>query len=172
MLCLGSSIFLILLSILFSSFFLPYRYFAYLLWFPASCLYGILKCANEQVSVFCAFSWILSLGLFCQIPMSWLSLYIIILFLSSHRSPCFLMRDRKVVGPNRRGGEEELGVMERKETIIRIYCVRKKYIFYKRRKRWKIFHAHFGTSTMLFYCPYSLEMRNVVISKTLKFHIF
>lgn len=45
------------------------------------------------------------------------------------------MRDREVVGPDGRGGEEELGVMERKETIIGIYCVRKKYIFYKRRKR-------------------------------------
>jgi hypothetical protein len=35
------------------------------------------------------------------------------------------MRDRKQVDQDERRGGEELGGLERRETVIRIYCVRK-----------------------------------------------
>jgi hypothetical protein len=40
------------------------------------------------------------------------------------------MGDRNGVDPDRRGGREELGGVERGETIIRIYYVRKKFFSY------------------------------------------
>ena len=45
----------------------------------------------------------------------------------------FLMRDRKGVDLDGRRGGEELGGVEGGETIIRIYYVRKKSIFNKRK---------------------------------------
>lgn len=41
----------------------------------------------------------------------------------------FLMRNKKGVDLERRGGGEELGGVETVETILRIYCVRKESIF-------------------------------------------
>jgi hypothetical protein len=44
----------------------------------------------------------------------------------------FLMRDRKGMDPEGRGGREELGGVEGEVYIIRIDCMRKKSIFNKR----------------------------------------
>ena len=41
------------------------------------------------------------------------------------------MRDRKGVGAERRGGREELGRVERRETEFRFYCMRKESVFNK-----------------------------------------
>jgi len=46
----------------------------------------------------------------------------------------FLMRDRKGVDPERRGGGEDLGGVKGGETVIRIYRMRKESIFNKRNK--------------------------------------
>lgn len=46
----------------------------------------------------------------------------------------FLMRDRKGMDPEGRGGREELGGVEGEVYIIRIDCMRKKSIFNKREK--------------------------------------
>ena len=43
----------------------------------------------------------------------------------------FLMKDRKGVDLEERGGGEELGRVEERETIIRKYCLRKESIFNK-----------------------------------------
>jgi hypothetical protein len=45
------------------------------------------------------------------------------------------MRDRKEVTPDGMGGEEELGGAEGRETVIRIYCMRKESIFNKRMEK-------------------------------------
>lgn len=45
------------------------------------------------------------------------------------------MRDRKGVDTDGRGCVEELGGVEGGETIFRLYCVRKKSMFNKRKKR-------------------------------------
>lgn len=42
---------------------------------------------------------------------------------------CFLMRESKVVDPDRKGCREELGGVEGGETVIRIYNVRKRNLF-------------------------------------------
>jgi hypothetical protein len=40
---------------------------------------------------------------------------------------CFLTRDRTGVDPVEFGGREEIGGVERRETIMRIYCLKKIY---------------------------------------------
>lgn len=46
----------------------------------------------------------------------------------------FLLRVRKGVDPGRKGGEEELGGVERVETVITIYYI-KNYSSFNKRKR-------------------------------------
>jgi hypothetical protein len=41
----------------------------------------------------------------------------------------FFSRERKGVDPEGRGGREELGEAEGRETIVRIYCMRKEFLF-------------------------------------------
>lgn len=48
------------------------------------------------------------------------------------------MRDRKRVNPDVRGGGKELGEVERGETLIRIYYVRKKIYFKKKKEEEKM----------------------------------
>lgn len=45
----------------------------------------------------------------------------------------FLMRERKKVGLDVRGGREKLGGIEGGETLTKIYCM-KKIIFFNKRK--------------------------------------
>lgn len=40
---------------------------------------------------------------------------------------CFVMRDRKGVGPDRKDGEKELERIEGGKTIFRIYCMKTIY---------------------------------------------
>lgn len=47
---------------------------------------------------------------------------------------CFLMRDQIGVDLDARGDREELGGVGIGETVIGIYCRKKKYIFSKRKK--------------------------------------
>ena len=47
------------------------------------------------------------------------------------------MRDRKGCDLDESGGREELGRIQEEETIIRIYYVRRKNYFQKRKKRKK-----------------------------------
>ena len=47
---------------------------------------------------------------------------------------CFLMRDRKCIDPDGRRGVEKLGGIQRRETIIKIYCIEKS-IFKKTNKK-------------------------------------
>lgn len=47
----------------------------------------------------------------------------------------FLMRDREVEDMGGRGGVEELRGVERRETLIRIHCVRGKIYFNRRGKK-------------------------------------
>ena len=43
----------------------------------------------------------------------------------------FLMIDRKGVDPEKRRGGEELGGVQGRESIIRVYCIKKDSIFNK-----------------------------------------
>jgi hypothetical protein len=67
------------------------------------------------------------------------STYHIISYHISYHSPleaclCFLMRDRKGVNLDRKGGRKELGGAEGGKTTIRMYCVKGKSIINKRNK--------------------------------------
>ena len=45
---------------------------------------------------------------------------------------CFLMRHRKGMDPEGKGGEEEVEGVEGEETVIRIYCMREEFVFNKK----------------------------------------
>lgn len=44
------------------------------------------------------------------------------------------MRDRKIVNLGGMAVEDQLGGVERGETVVKIYCMRKEYILNKREK--------------------------------------
>lgn len=94
---------------------------------------------SGQISDSCAFPWALLFLLLCLVQLWCDGFFLILLcvycvmfccYLSEVRS--FLVRDRKGVALDGRGGKEELGGAERADTI-RIYYVRKR--IYKRRVR-------------------------------------
>lgn len=55
-------------------------------------------------------------------------------WLLSLRSLLFSNERQEEIDPEGRGDGEELGVMARGETVLRIYCMRKESIFNKRGK--------------------------------------
>ena len=57
------------------------------------------------------------------------------------------MRDRKGVDPDGKGDGEELGGVGR-ETVIRLYCMRKESIFNKKGKNWKTYLVKLSTMTI------------------------
>lgn len=129
-LCLGSSIFLILLSILlyFLLSFYPTGPLLIYYDFQFHIYMGFLSVQMNRSLCFVPF-----LGFF---PCVCFLLYIIILYLLSHRSPCFLMRDRKVVGGSRwERRSRRTGCYGEKGNYNQdILCEEKIYILYKRRK--------------------------------------
>lgn len=96
-----------------------------------SCFYGTPECENGQLSDSCVFSWALFFLLLCLVQLFpfYLTVFYFVMFccclLEAHS---FLMRDRKGVDLDGRGGGEELGG-RREETPVRIYHVREKSLF-------------------------------------------
>jgi hypothetical protein len=104
-------------------------------------VYVIPKCANKWATLSISVSWAFSLLFICYILFKYVSLCFVLFYfiLSLLKSPfffcsfvfCFLlMKGRKGVDPDERGGEEKLRV-EEVEAVIRIYNVRKKTIYNK-----------------------------------------
>lgn len=80
--------------------------------------------ANMCVSASMYVSWAFPLALFLIVfYYSHLFLICLIVFYYYSLDDCFLVRDRKTMDPDGRGGEEELGG----ESVIRVYCMGKIY---------------------------------------------
>lgn len=95
-----------------------------MLWSPVECFYGIPERENKGISAPVSLSW----APFFLFALSYsdLVLFSYLYFLIIPKKPiCFLTRGRKGVDLNESGGAEELRGTERKETIIRIQCMKK-----------------------------------------------
>lgn len=84
--------------------------------------HGILECANDCVSVSCAFFWALFLLSVCFVQFGCVSFCFILLYsINIPQKPvCFLMIQSGIC----LGESEEMGGVEGGDSIIRIYYVR------------------------------------------------